>query len=323
MTAESTFELDRVVTFDVEFIPLLNPTSQPIQAAIAKYDLPPQTKVLVLPLPEKTLVFSTAQMVYHHVAQGRVGDQPWMIAYCLVCNAGSCFSPVIDGVEYKMNVKGLYNAMTLLKDAQTDSYWELITGECLYGPLAGKKFTQLDVSLLHMKLEQAVERYPHAEMVFASLARADEEEAQVDLDAYYPPQRPAGLDHYMKMVNNVDTRLPPTDMGLGVWTKTCARYYAFSSLNASNNALIDHFNDRNLIVYIDPENGVPGAFYTDATSAQWRGDQLALSNRQTLRGGLLHNADGERIPMEQPWQLFHRWFSFAVSFPEGTIYRRS
>ena len=50
--------------------------------------------------------------------------------------------------------------MSLLGDHQTGSYWDHITGECVHGPLKGRKL-ELE-PLRHMRTDQALAQFPDA-----------------------------------------------------------------------------------------------------------------------------------------------------------------
>ncbi|MGB1288890.1 MAG: hypothetical protein ACPG7F_20320, partial [Aggregatilineales bacterium] len=47
--------------------------------------------------------------------------------------------PIIDGKVHHFHAGGLYNGLILLRDAETGSYWDHITGEAVYGALKGTK----------------------------------------------------------------------------------------------------------------------------------------------------------------------------------------
>jgi hypothetical protein len=47
---------------------------------------------------------------------------------------------VIDGTVLQFEFRGLYDGVSILSDRETGSYWHHITGECMYGSLAGGRF---------------------------------------------------------------------------------------------------------------------------------------------------------------------------------------
>ncbi|MEX2355925.1 MAG: DUF3179 domain-containing (seleno)protein, partial [Thermaerobacterales bacterium] len=53
--------------------------------------------------------------------------------------------PLIDGRVHHFGPRGLYNGLILLGDDETGSYWDHITGECVYGPLKATQMEMLPV----------------------------------------------------------------------------------------------------------------------------------------------------------------------------------
>jgi hypothetical protein len=320
---DAAFDIDRMLCFDpTDYTPLRAPRFLALAPLVSAGKLDPATPVLAMEFPDSAapLVFSTQQMVYHHVAQGKTGACDWMMTYCVICNAGSCFSPIVDDRPLSFFAVGIYDAMTVLADVETHSYWHHITGECVYGALRGKRLQRLNLSPLHMTAQQAAERYPSALFAAPSLTPAQAQVAREDNDEF---QNAADSEYFADLLarlNLPDTRLPPLDMGLGVWTPGRARYYPYTRLNAADNIVLDMLEGRPLMVYVDPDTSTPCAFYTNAERARWRGDTLVLSTGETVSGGVLRSPRGERLSMPTPEQLFHRWYSFALVFPNGEIY---
>jgi hypothetical protein len=265
------------------------------------------------------LAFVTLQLVYYHIAQGQSGNQPWTVSFCVVCNAGACFSPCVNGQTLHFEDGGLYNAMLLMRDQETGSYWDHINGKCLYGALAGQQLERL-CPMLHITAERALEVYPDVQLAFTVLT-AEQEESALEDQANFRQSAQPDWSFFIHTLDREDTRLPRLDMGLGVWTEQTSLFYPMTRLHSLNNALIHPFEGRRLLVYIDPASDTPTAFYTEAKSATWRGDVLMLDNGDSIRWGVLYNAKGERKPIEHPQQLFQRWYGFAFAFPECEIYR--
>ncbi len=76
--------------FDVEraylgrapmFTPLRDPDWQPLRAARRGGQVADDTPVLAFEAGGRTLVLVTAHMSYHHVAQGEMAGEPWMVTF--------------------------------------------------------------------------------------------------------------------------------------------------------------------------------------------------------------------------------------------------
>jgi hypothetical protein len=319
--ATSEFKIERVLTYDQPtWTPLLVKRAFSLAHALDAEMIAPDARVMTFELNGAVFVFQTLHLAFHHVVQGEHEGQPWMVSFCVVCNAGATFDPRVNGVVHHFAGNAMYNAMTLLSDAQTGSYWNHLTGECLHGTLRGEQLQPLSV-LNPMTAQTALAAYPDAQLIFSQLNKRELLDAEADYRFALSDPKDAVLSEMLLKTLDAreDTRLPRLDMGLGVWTRETARYYPYTRLNVHNNALIDVIDGRRLAVYVDPLSSNPGAFYTDAFSAKWRGADLLLGTGDTLRGSLLHTATGRRSP-ERPKQMFVRWYAFAYTFPGCDIF---
>ncbi|MBC7812047.1 MAG: DUF3179 domain-containing protein, partial [Burkholderiales bacterium] len=140
-----------------------------LRDALGDKEVPPGTSVLLIERDNLALVFVTVEMVFHRVAQIEIAGELLLVSFCGICNGGMCFSPVIDGQAYHFSEHGLYNAMTILGDEETGSYWDHITGKCVHGPLQGKELTHV-APLRHSTAEQVFATHPDARIALARLS---------------------------------------------------------------------------------------------------------------------------------------------------------
>ena len=63
------------------FEPFRVSETEPLQGAMSAGKLQGDTHVLVMDHPAGRLAFLTDQMVYHHVAQGEINGEPWMVSF--------------------------------------------------------------------------------------------------------------------------------------------------------------------------------------------------------------------------------------------------
>ncbi len=47
---------------------------------------------------------------------------------------------------------------------------------------------------------------------------------------------------------------------------------------------------------------------------------LHFSTGERIEGGVRLNADGERVQVDRPLQVFTRWYGFSLTFPETRVY---
>jgi len=315
------FNPNRFITLDLHGThQRLNATErQPLTEALEKHQLQPNTPVLYTERNDAILVFQTRHFALYNVIQSTGDESLWMATFCSVCNAGMSFSPVVDHVRYDFYGAGFYDAMTLLADEQTGSYWNHITGECIAGKMKGTRLHQL-ANLTHSTADAVAKIHPNAQLVISSL-----DAGRAKMDDYAEGLRTLPQPDWLPVLHDTldanaeDTRLPRLEMGLGVWTAKTAHFYPFKTINMLDNILFDEIDGERLLVYVDPETFTPSALFTDATSAEWRGETLILDNGQMIKEGSLI-AHGNVLPTKRPLQLFQRWYGFSITFSGCKIY---
>jgi hypothetical protein len=63
------------------FVPFRVTSTSLLWDALSRGDLPDGAPVLVVERGAATLVLLTQQLLYHHVAQGELAGEPWMVSY--------------------------------------------------------------------------------------------------------------------------------------------------------------------------------------------------------------------------------------------------
>lgn len=79
----------------------------------------------------------------HHLINDVLGGEPILISYCPLCRSGVVFDPRVDGRRLRFRVAGLWRRNMLMRDLETNTIWQQVTGEALAGPLAGHALTML------------------------------------------------------------------------------------------------------------------------------------------------------------------------------------
>ena len=76
------FDPDRALFFaEPNFVPLRSPDWKPLEEALEDGALDRDTPVLLFEAGGETLVLVSSQMSYHHVAQGEMAGEPWMVTF--------------------------------------------------------------------------------------------------------------------------------------------------------------------------------------------------------------------------------------------------
>jgi hypothetical protein len=290
---------------------------QPLAEALAKSVIAPDVPLMLVDHGGEQIGLGVLDVIYHHALQRETPADAWMLSFCVICNAGAIFSPVVDGKTYHFAERGLYNAMTMLSDSETGSLWNHLTGVCMYGPLQGRSLQRIGTPV-QMTAQQAADLYPEMKLAISVLTPEIEKDTKADQEWGKNPEFSPRLE---ATLGAEDSRLPRLEMGLGLWTDSTHRYYRMADLKASNNVILDQIDGQSLVIYVDPKIAVPNAIFADAKSAEWQGDSLNLSDGQRIRGGGLLDGEGRLVRAKRPLQLFTRWYSFAVTFPNCEIYK--
>ena len=82
MPAREGFDIHRAIFWaEPNFVPLRYPEWHPLEEALHRGAVEYGTPVVVFEAGGRTLVLVTSQMAYHHVAQGEVAGEPWMVSF--------------------------------------------------------------------------------------------------------------------------------------------------------------------------------------------------------------------------------------------------
>ena len=225
-------------------------------------------------------------------------------------------TPSIDGEVHHFAEQGLFDGLFLMRDEESGTFWDHLTGEAVYGPLVGET---LEVQPLVMTTaERALESDGDALITISDRAIRSDDDMKVD--GLMAGIRGRLNAFFQQTVEEEDGRRPTMDLGLGLWREDRARYYPMERLRAEGRALLDTFDGERVLVYIDRRTFVPSAVIVEADDVAWDGDVLRLSDGTYVEGGVLYDAEGEKVEGARPLQVFTRWYGFSLTFPETEIW---
>lgn len=252
---------------------------------IAQADVQPEADLLVARRGHEARAFLIDQMAYHHVAQGTLGGEPFVVMYCVVCDVGVGFTPVIDGRLLHMSAGGLSNGVVLARDDETGTYWS-VTGEAVAGPLTGRQLPTWPLERTNVAAALADEPtlplacsdpgwYGDVWSFFVMPVTHDE------ANGYMPP-------YFRRTMGVGDARCAAMDLGLGVVIDGVARFYPASELKRVRSA---PWHDE-----------LGGALLTISADK----DGKTFDAKQS---------DGTR-----PFQVWSRWYGFSASYPHCQLF---
>ncbi len=231
-------------------------------------------------------------------------------------------TPRVDDEVHTFTEQGLYDGLFLMWDEESGTYWNHLSGEALYGPLAGTKLPVQNV--LHSTVEQTLALDPDALIAISDHERASGRRRRGRRGGggggLMSRARRGLSQFFLGTIDEEDGRRETMDVGLGIWMGQSSRYYSQEDVMAQDRALLDTFEGRTVLVYYDPGSFTLGAHFVEADRVWWEDDTLHLSSGGYIRDGVMHNEDGSRLRIERPLQVFTRWYGFALTFPDGEIY---
>lgn len=233
-------------------------------------------------------------------------------------------TPRVDGAVHTFTEQGLYDGLFIMWDEESGTYWNHLSGEALYGPLAGTKLPVHNV--LHSTVEQTLALDPDALIAISDHERASGRRGRGRRGGggggggLMSRARRGLSQFFLGTIDEEDERRETMDVGLGIWMGENSRYYSQEDVMAQDRALLDTFEGRTVLVYYDPSSFTLGAHFVDADRVWWEDDTLHLSTGHYIRDGVMHEDDGRRLRAERPLQVFTRWYGFALTFPDGEIY---
>ncbi len=127
----------------------------------------------------------------------------------------------VDGQALTFHLAGIHNQNFLMRDEQTGSFWQQVTGECIAGPLTGKALARVHSD--EVTLAQFTAEAPHGTVLLPEPDR--------DADDYARGWE-AQVDALPTVVDTSDTSLGPRTLVAGVAIGGASRAYLASTLEA-------------------------------------------------------------------------------------------
>lgn len=218
--------------------------------------------------------------------------------------------PTIDGRAHRFVLTGVYDGLFVMRDVETSTLWNHITGEAMHGPLLGRAMPVSN--LLQTTVKQALVLDPNMAVAISSRPFSGGGN-RLDPNATLN-------DKFIGSLGTEDTRRPRMELGLGLSSGDKNRFYPMAAIQARDRVFFDVFDNRKVLIYMDPETFTPAALFVDDTSAKVDGKDIRLGDGRIIRSGLLIGRDGTPQPVDRPLQNFTRWYGFALTFPGTEVF---
>ena len=129
------------------------------------------------------------------------------------------FKRTVDGIALRFHLAGINNQNFLMRDEQTGTFWQQITGLAIAGPLAGHRLELLPADELTLALWK--EEQPQGS-VLQDQARFKAEYAAEDWDVK--------MAHVPTTLSYAQPGLKPRDLMLGVHTGNVSRAFPYEAV---------------------------------------------------------------------------------------------
>ncbi len=227
----------------------------------------------------------------------------------------------VDGLALTFHLAGINNQNFLMRDEQTGTYWQQISGVAISGPLAGKRLTRV-----------------YSDELTAGVWKNEEPHGMVlqDVAAYRSEYASKNWDRKMKrvptVIGNAQPGLAPRDLMLGVQAFGVSRAFPFETV-LKQKLINDHVGAEPLLLVVGPDNTsirvfrsrFAGAVQTPEFYRIANGDALmmdeATGSHWNFRGcAIAGKAAGTCL--ERVEAIKDYWFDWRQYNPATTVYRQ-
>jgi hypothetical protein len=158
------------------------------------------------------------------------------------------FERNVNGTDLRFHLAGINNQNFLMRDEQTGTYWQQITGLAVSGPLKGQRLTLV----------------PADELTFA-LWKSEQPNGTVlnDVPTYIKEYAPKDWDVEMArmptVISYAQPGLKPRDLMLGIHTADAARAFPYNTV-VKEKLIQDRVGTQSVLLILGPDNRSVRAF---------------------------------------------------------------
>jgi hypothetical protein len=223
----------------------------------------------------------------------------------------------IDGRTLHFHLAGINNQNFIMRDEETGSWWQQVSGEAILGPLKGRRLTRVpmdEIAFTLWKREQ-----PHGRVL-----RPDPRLAK----RYASADWEAGIAKLPVATRINDRRLDLRELIVGVTVNGRAKAYRMSEVKRQN-PIIDTVGGGPIVIVADGEsvrafsrvvNGKPAGFFARPDAAAVTLVDAATGSEWNFAGrairGPLTGRQLDRIEVLRDY-----WFDWRAYHPDTAIFR--
>lgn len=219
-----------------------------ITAEQADY-LQSEDRVIGVKLGEVTRAYPLAILNYHEIVNDRLGETPFAVTYCPLCDSAAVFDRRTPLGEREFGVSGLlYNSNVLMYDrgGKPESLWSQVRTTGISGPGAKRFLTALPCELTTWSIWKR--RFPKT-LVLSSDTGHPRDYRRNPYADYFTNQQ------LMFPVTPVNNQLPNKERVLGAWAGNQFRAYPESRFSAEKPQITDRIGGKQITVEYDSQAG--------------------------------------------------------------------
>lgn len=130
-------------------------------------DLGLEEPVIALSINEEAKAYPLRIMMWHEIANDRIGGVPVTVTYCPLCNAAVVFDRRVNGKVLDFGVSGkLRHSDMIMYDRQTESWWQQFVGRGIVGEMTGVELKRLPARVIPFSAFRA--SYPDGKVLVPS-----------------------------------------------------------------------------------------------------------------------------------------------------------
>lgn len=224
--------------------------TDPDVAPVSEVDfLDPDDRVIGVTIDGQSRAYPIALLNWHEAVNDRLGDTPFAVTYCPLCDSVSVFDRRVDDEVLEFGISGLlYNSNVLLYDRTHDALWSQIGFEAVSGPYAGQTLKHLPFEL--MTFEQWQAEHPDSDIATFDTGHG----RAYNRNPYEQYFEQDGLMFPAKTGD--DDRLGEKEPVIGIQTERLVRAYPLDRIAAAPEGRVEEAVEGGRIVLeVSPDDG--------------------------------------------------------------------
>lgn len=142
----------------------------------------------------------------------------------------------IQGKTLTFHLAGIHNQNFLMRDEETGSFWQQVSGECVAGPMRGAQLERMHSD--ELTLARFTAEAPGGDVLLGDPGHADSYESDWE----------PGIDRLPTVVDTSDSPLPPRTLVAGITAGGQARAYEASRL-ATEPVILDELGEVPIVLW--------------------------------------------------------------------------